>query len=97
MSKVATIAMTRTQDAYSSALTELGFKGGVKKESLSMSIEMASAKVSVKITADSSIKIITTEYAVDGKTKETTQTFFPPASDFSAGIVMEHVKQVLSA
>lgn len=89
--------MTRTQHSYLSALEELGFKGGLKKESLSMNLEMASVKVSVKIGADSSTKIVTTEYKADGTSKETTQTFFPPASEFATGVVLNHIREIISA
>lgn len=96
MSK-ATVTMTRTQNSYFSALEELGFKGGLKKESLSMTLELASLKVSIKIGPDTSTKIVSTAYKADGTSKDTTQTFFPPASEFSAGVVMSHIKAIISA
>jgi hypothetical protein len=93
MSKVA--SMTRTQNSYSVALAELGFTGGMKKESLSMTLDLATVKIAVKVSENSSIKIVTTDYKAEGKPKETTQTFFPPASDFSSGVVLGHVNQIL--
>lgn len=95
MSK-ATITMTRTQNSYFSALEGLGFTGGMKKESLSMSFELASLKIAIKISGDSSTKIVTTEYKADGTSKDTTQTFFPPASEFSSGVVLKHVKELIA-
>jgi len=92
----ATVTMTRTQNSYFSALEELGFKGGAKKESLSMTLELASLKIAIKITGDSSTKIVTTNYKADGTSKETTQTFFPPASEFATGVVLNHIKGIIA-
>ena len=93
--------MTKTQTDYIAALEALGFAASAKKGTATMTRKFHAGdgtlnmSLTVKISADDSIKLTKTTFPENSNPKETTQTFFPPASNISTGIVMAEIHDSL--
>lgn len=92
---VITPALTENQVLYVKALTKLGFAAKKNPATFVREATKASPSVTVKLSSDGSIKVTALVVRAGKDPKETTQTFFPPASNFSTGIVMDEVRSLI--